>query len=127
MATIELRRVYEPAADADGYRILVDRLWPRGLAHDRAELDDWLKDIAPSPGLRTWWHHDPARLTAFADRYRAELDHNPAVTQLRNLLDEHHRVCLLYAARDPSVNHAQILREYLLSDRADSRTDQGRR
>lgn len=114
MTDLRIKRIYEPADPADGYRVLVDRLWPRGLSRDRAELDDWLRGVAPSPSLRTWWGHDPARLDEFADRYRAELDDNPAVDGLLADLHRQRRVTLLYAARDPRINHATILRDYLL-------------
>ncbi len=109
-----IRRVYDPPSADDGYRVLVDRLWPRGVTRARAALDQWAKDVAPSPDLRTWWDHDPARLAEFARRYRAELDANPAVDALESLRRDHPRVTLLYAARDPEVNHAAVLRDYLL-------------
>jgi uncharacterized protein YeaO (DUF488 family) len=108
-----IKRVYDAPDPDDGFRVLVDRLWPRGLSRAAAALNLWLKDVAPSPGLRTWWGHDPARLDEFAARYRAELDANPAVAELRQLLETHPRVTLLYAARDPRVNHAAVLRSYL--------------
>ncbi|MCL2453880.1 MAG: DUF488 family protein [Micrococcales bacterium] len=111
---LRTRRVYDPPASDDGCRVLVDRLWPRGVSRERASLDTWLKDVAPSPGLRTWWGHDPERLAEFTERYRAELDHNPAVDTLTGLRREHPRVTLLYAARDPRVNHAVVLRDWLL-------------
>jgi uncharacterized protein YeaO (DUF488 family) len=107
------KRVYEPAAGDDGFRVLVDRLWPRGLTHERAAADLWLKDAAPSPALRTQWHHDPARFDQFAARYRAELDTNPAVDELLDLVRAHGTVTLLFAARDPQVNHAVVLRAHL--------------
>jgi uncharacterized protein YeaO (DUF488 family) len=111
---IQTKRVYDLPGPDDGYRVLVDRLWPRGVSRARASLDEWLKDVAPSPQLRTWWDHDPARLAEFTDRYRAELDHNPAIGTLADLRHDHPRVTLLYAARDPQVNHATVLRDYLL-------------
>ncbi len=115
---IQIRRVYDPPAPDDGYRVLVDRLWPRGVAKARAALDEWDKDVAPSPDLRTWWNHDPARLAEFAARYRAELDHDPAaVDALMSRLLDHPRVTLLYAAHDPQVNHAAVLRDYLVERR----------
>lgn len=114
MGELQVKRVYDPPAPDDGYRVLVDRLWPRGVSRDRAALDAWAKDIAPSPDLRTWWNHDPARLAEFAARYRAELDHNPAVDALASLRRTHPRLTLLYAAHDPQVNHALVLRDYLL-------------
>lgn len=114
MGTVSIKRVYAPASPADGYRVLVDRLWPRGETHQEADVDDWLKDIAPSSALRTWWGHDPARFDEFARRYDAELDANPAaVRELRGIVDAHPAVTLIYAARDPEVNHARVLRDYL--------------
>ena len=111
---LRIKRAYEVPAEEDGYRILVDRLWPRGLSRERAELDLWMKEVAPSPALRTWWDHDPARLDEFAAKYRAELDENPAAAELRELRKEHGTTTLVYAARDPKVNHAAVLRDYLL-------------
>lgn len=114
---IRIKRVYDEASADDGYRVLVDRLWPRGVSKERAQLDAWLKDVAPSPALRTEWHHDPDRLEEFAGRYRAELDSNPqtvaAVTELRALAAEHPVTTLLYGAKDRHVNHARILADYL--------------
>ena len=111
--TVSIARVYEPFAEQDGYRVLVDRLWPRGMTHERAHLDDWLKAVAPSPELRTWFGHRAVRFEEFATRYRAELDGNPAVDVLRAAISAHARVTLLYGAHDPKVNHAVVLRDYL--------------
>jgi uncharacterized protein YeaO (DUF488 family) len=108
-----IKRIYEPADPADGFRVLVDRLWPRGVSKERAELGLWLKEIAPSTELRTWWDHDPAKLVEFAARYRDELDRNPAVTELVDILDSHPVVTLLYGAHDPVLNQAAVLRDYL--------------
>ena len=113
MGTVSIKRIYDPAEDSDGYRILVDRLWPRGVSKERADLDAWLKDVAPSPDLRTWWDHDPARMDEFAAKYRAELEDSSAVAELRNVIAEHSPVTLLYGAHDPKVNHAAILRDFL--------------
>ncbi len=110
---LQIKRVYEPASPDDGFRVLVDRLWPRGLTHEAVAADLWLKDAAPSPALRTWWDHDPARFDEFTRRYRAELDDNPTMDDLHGILSEHPRVTLLYAAHDPRVNHAAVLRTYL--------------
>ena len=115
MNQVDIKRVYDSPSPDDGYRVLVDRLWPRGVSHERTHLDGWLKDVAPSPSLRTWWDHDVARLGEFAQRYRAELDHNPAVDELRGLLREHARVTLIYAAHDPHVNRAAVLSDYIRS------------
>ena len=110
---IRLKRAYEAPAKSDGTRVLVDRLWPRGVSRERAAIDLWLKDAAPSPGLRTAWHHDPGRFDDFAELYRAELAHSPALDQLAGILRDHPVVTLVYAARDPVANHAQVLRAHL--------------
>jgi uncharacterized protein YeaO (DUF488 family) len=106
---VRIKRVYDEVSPDDGYRVLIDRLWPRGVSKDRAELDLWLKDAAPSPELRTEWHAHPERWDEFADGYRAELADNPAVEELRSLAAKHSRVTLLYGAHDPERNHAVIL------------------
>ena len=109
---IRLKRIYEPKSDADGQRILVDRIWPRGVGKAAAALDLWLKDIAPSPALRKWFGHDPARFDVFRQRYRRELDANPdAVATLCACLDRDD-VTLLYGARDEHANQAVVLAEY---------------
>ena len=113
MGQVDIKRVYEQAADEDGVRILVDRLWPRGVSKERAALTGWLKDVAPSPDLRRWWHHDPDRFEDFARRYRTELDDNPALEDLLSIVREHDRTTLVYAAKNPAVNHALILRDYI--------------
>jgi len=111
---LRLKRAYEPAEAADGRRILVDRLWPRGLSKDKAALDDWLKDIAPSTELRRWFGHDPERWTEFQRRYRSELkQHGDALDELRSLASEH-TVTLVYAAHDEDHNDAVVLRQVLL-------------
>ena len=114
--SVSIKRVYNDPAPDDGYRVLVDRLWPRGVSKARAELDLWLKGVAPSPELRTWWNHDPARLGEFAARYRSELATNESVDELRKVISDHPVVTLLYGARDPQVNHAAVLRDYLAHD-----------
>ncbi|HET6924342.1 MAG TPA: DUF488 domain-containing protein [Candidatus Saccharimonadales bacterium] len=114
MADYHIKRIYDPAAADDGYRILVDRLWPRGVSKPEAQLDLWLKEVAPSPELRQWFGHDPARFAEFSARYREELAANPAVAELRQLAEKQSRITLLYGARDPQVNHAAVLRDFLL-------------
>ena len=114
---VVIKRAYSEPAPSDGYRVLVDRLWPRGVSRERAALDLWLRDAAPSPELRTWWNHDTERFSEFAERYRAELDSHAetvaAVEQLRQLARTQATVTLVYGARDPAVNHAAVLRDYL--------------
>jgi uncharacterized protein YeaO (DUF488 family) len=106
--SVTTKRVYEHAAPADGARILVDRLWPRGVSKARAKLASWMKDIAPSPKLRVWFSHRPERFNEFKRRYSKELARNAAVPELRALA-RRKRVTLLYAAHDPKINHAVVL------------------
>jgi uncharacterized protein YeaO (DUF488 family) len=110
---IRLRRVYEPPDAADGRRILVDRLWPRGLTREAAHLDAWRKDAAPSTALRRWFGHDPAKWAEFQRRYREELDEHPEA--LAPLLDAAGTgpVTLVYAARDEQHNDAVVLKQVL--------------
>lgn len=110
---IAIKRIYEEPAASDGFRVLVDRLWPRGMTKERAALDLWLKAVSPSPSLRKWFGHDPEKFAEFQARYVAELDANTAVEDLRCICAEHPDVTLLYAAKDPQVNHALVLRDYL--------------
>ena len=112
---IELKRVYEPADKSDGARILVDRLWPRGVSKEEAALDAWLKDLSPSTGLREWFGHDPAKWAEFRKRYFAELEgeaETEALAELRGWVGKG-RVTLLFAAHDEAHNNAVALREYL--------------
>jgi uncharacterized protein YeaO (DUF488 family) len=110
---IQIKRVYDPPSAADGARILVDRLWPRGLRKESARLTLWLKDVAPTPALRQWFGHDPERWSEFSRRYRAELSGNDAaVAPLVESLKAG-PVTLLYAAHDQEHNHARVLAEYL--------------
>jgi uncharacterized protein YeaO (DUF488 family) len=114
MGTFRLMRAYEPPDG--GYRILVDRLWPRGLGKERAALDDWAKDAAPSPELRVAFSHKADRFTEFTEHYRHELEAGSAAEGARRLLGiarTHDDVVLLYAARDTVHNHAVVLHEFL--------------
>lgn len=111
--TARIKRVYDAAVPGDGARVLVDRLWPRGVSKERAALDDWAKDVAPSTELRTWFGHDPERFDEFARRYRKELDGNPGVEALRALAGTPGGLTLLYAARDERHNEAVVLRGVL--------------
>lgn len=110
---IQVRRVYDPPEADDGARVLVDRLWPRGISKERAHLDLWLKDIAPSTALREWFNHDPAKWSVFGERYQAELSANPvAVAQIMALIKQG-PVTLLYGARDTEHNEAVVLAAWL--------------
>lgn len=110
---IAIKRIYAPAGAADGYRVLVDRLWPRGVRKEDAALDAWLREVAPSPALRRWFGHEPSRWEGFRHRYAAELD--TLADHWRPLAERaaRHRVTLLYAARDEEHNHALALKNYL--------------
>lgn len=112
------KRVYEDPDSADGTRVLVDRLWPRGVSKEEAQLDDWLKEIAPSDDLRNWFDHDPDRWDEFTERYRSELDDRPE--RVRELLEyvQSGTLTLLYAATDEEHNNAVVLVDYLV-DRLD--------
>lgn len=114
-SAIRTKRVYEPAAAEDGQRVLVDRLWPRGLSREKARLDGWEKDAAPSTELRRWFGHEPARWQEFRRRYRDELQQPPASTALARLAERAHTgpLTLLYAARDMEHNEAIVLAEQL--------------
>lgn len=110
-AHIRVRRVYEEPAPEDGFRVLVDRVWPRGLRKDAARLDEWAKDIAPSTGLRTWYQHDPAKFDEFRRRYTAELAEpgpREAMARLRALA-EHQPVTLLTATKNLDISQAAVL------------------
>ena len=115
MGRLAFKRAYAPAEPHDGKRILVDRLWPRGLRRTDAAIDCWMKEIAPSPALRKWFDHDPARFAAFGDRYRQELDANPGPVESLCALLRKHDVTLLYGARDERINHASVLAAYLVA------------
>jgi uncharacterized protein YeaO (DUF488 family) len=120
----QIKRVYEHPAPADGCRVLVDRLWPRGISKDRAAVDEWLRDVAPSAPLRRWFGHEPARWAEFKRRYFRELaaaSTAVAIARLRTLVARR-RVTLLFAAQDEVHNNAAALREYLARPRERKRT-----
>lgn len=110
---VRLKRVYDDPSDSDGTRILIDRLWPRGLSKKDAQVDHWLKDVAPSAELRKWFGHDPQKWTEFRKRYRAELSDNPALDELKSVVEEEGDITLLYAAKDQEHNHAIVLKEVM--------------
>lgn len=111
--TIQIKRVYEKPAKSDGTRILVDRLWPRGLTKEKAHVDLWLKEVAPTDDLRKWFGHDPARWPEFRTRYRAELKHNSEqMTLLKQALAKG-PATIVYGAKDEEHNQAVVLKELL--------------
>ncbi|MEO8972195.1 MAG: DUF488 domain-containing protein [Ktedonobacteraceae bacterium] len=119
---IAIKRVYDEAAKDDGTRILVDRLWPRGLSKERAHIDVWLKDLAPSNELRKWFGHDPEKFTEFRSRYKAELASGEAIDALGRLyeLAMQGPVTLVYAAHDTEHNNAVVLHDLFLTNKAPS-------
>jgi uncharacterized protein YeaO (DUF488 family) len=107
---VAIKRVYEAYDKKDGYRVLVDRLWPRGMSKENAHVDLWLKDIAPSTELRKWFAHDPKKWTAFKQKYRRELKANSeSVKILKQLSKKHSKLSLLYGAKDETHNEALVL------------------
>lgn len=112
MGTIAIKRVYDPPAAGDGYRVLVDRLWPRGMTKEAAALDLWAKELAPSPDLRKEFNHQPERFAEFTHHYLGELSKNPAVAAFRAEL-KRPKVTLLYGAHDRANNHALVLASFL--------------
>jgi uncharacterized protein YeaO (DUF488 family) len=110
---LRVKRIYEPPSNEDGLRILVDKLWPRGLKKETCKLDNWLKEVAPSDKLRRWFGHDPVRWDEFQQRYFEELDERPNVWQAVKELAREKTITLLYAAHDPQHNNAVALKNYL--------------
>jgi uncharacterized protein YeaO (DUF488 family) len=110
---IDLKRAYDPPARSDGHRILIDRIWPRGIAKEDLEVDAWLKDLAPSTGLRKWFGHDPKKWGEFKRRYAGEIEqHSDALEQLARTARDGH-VTLVFAAKDIEHNNAVALKAYL--------------
>ncbi|ASG80092.1 MULTISPECIES: DUF488 domain-containing protein [Lactiplantibacillus] len=115
---LKLERIYTKPVDTDGYRLLVDRLWPRGISKVNAQLDDWVKEIGPSTELRKWFNHDPEKYPEFVKKYQAELDANPITPDfIRQVAEQLAKqpVILLFGAKDETHNQAVVLQEYLLA------------
>lgn len=111
-----IKRIYEEASKTDGFRVLVDRLWPRGVSKEHAALDEWRKDLAPSTELRKWFDHDPAKFEEFSNRYRNELADNPEFAAAKKEWKNHPKVTLLYGAKDEEHNEAAVLLNLLDGD-----------
>jgi len=118
MGKILVKRVYEPVTKSDGFRVLVDRLWPRGISKEAAELDLWLPDLGPSTSLRKWFNHDPARWAEFNRRYHAELKKKSALLATITKQAKTSSVTLLYSAKDERHNQAVALQSFLLKRRS---------
>ncbi|WP_431215826.1 DUF488 domain-containing protein [Puia sp. P3] len=112
-STIQVKRIYDPPAKSDGYRVLVDRLWPRGMKKEAADIDEWAKDLAPSTDLRKWFGHEPRLWSDFEKRYMDELKANDAVKTFAKAHGGENTITLLYAAKDEEHNHALVLKKYL--------------
>ncbi len=113
MKTIKIKRIYEDPSDGDGYRILIDRIWPRGVSKEDAKLDDWNKDIAPTTKLRKWFHHDPDKFDEFAKKYRKELDGKKEDLEKIRKKAKDQTITLLYGAKDTEHNQAVVLQKVL--------------
>lgn len=115
---IQLKRAYDPVTESDGYRILVDRIWPRGVSKEHLKIDEWNKEITPTTEIRKAFHHDPEKFTWFKAKYEAELAQNNAVPDfVQNIKQQLTKgnVTFVYAAKDPVYNHVVILRDYVLN------------
>ena len=113
MTKYKIERIYESTALDGSYRVLVDRLWPRGISKERAALDEWNKEIAPTDELRKWFNHDPEKFPEFSRRYMKELDNNPAAAEAKNNWNKQSAVTLLYGAKDTEHNQAVVLKKWL--------------
>ncbi len=114
MEKISIKRIYVPYDPKDGFRILVDRLWPRGMKRENARVDQWMKEVAPSTELRTWFGHDPAKWDEFKKRYRKELQENNAMDTLISFVKEKDHITLLYGAKDEKHNQAVVLADFIV-------------
>ncbi|HRP90760.1 MAG TPA: DUF488 domain-containing protein [Edaphocola sp.] len=113
MKTITIKRVYDSAATADGYRILVDRLWPRGISKEHAAVEEWLKDLGPSTELRKWFNHEPEKFPEFKKRYEVELEEKRELLHHILTIAQKEKVCLVYSAKDEVHNQAVVLQAVL--------------
>ncbi|WP_163539332.1 DUF488 family protein [Gracilibacillus sp. YIM 98692] len=118
---LQLKRIYNKAEPTDGFRILVDRVWPRGVPKDKANLDLWLKEVGPSPALRKWFDHDPRKFSTFKEKYLEELENDPekaaAYEELLDCYKQYNgKVTLIFATKELTYNHVVILKEKLLKE-----------
>ncbi|MEK6480969.1 DUF488 domain-containing protein [Catalinimonas sp. 4WD22] len=110
---LTIKRIYEAYSKNDGYRVLIDRMWPRGIKKEDAKLDEWIKEIAPSISLRKWFDHESEKFDEFSAKYKAELSDKKEPLQKILAVAESQKVTLLYAAKDPKINHAVVLLNFL--------------
>ena len=116
MTTFRIKRIYAATEKSDGYRVLVDRLWPRGIKKSEARIDNWIKDLAPSAELRKWFNHEPDKWDQFKKSYQRELEQNDSVVRFKEFSENYPEVTLLYAAKDEIHNHAAVLKNLLESE-----------
>ncbi len=110
---IKIKRIYEPHAASDGYRILVDRLWPRGIKKETANINIWMKEIAPSSELRKWFNHEPEKWKSFLVKYKTELENSSSFAELKALTEKHKIITFMYGSRDEQYNQAVALKSFL--------------
>ena len=111
---VQIKRVYDPPSTADGARVLVDRLWPRGIKNDGSHIDKWLKDVAPSTALRKWFNHEPEKWESFCEKYLGEIKNSAALKELFDEAVKHKTLTILYAAKDEHHNNAVFIQQLLL-------------
>lgn len=118
MKTLQLKRAYDPASPSDGFRVYIDRLWPRGLSHETFHYDLWEKEISPSTELREWFHQDPEdRWASFEEKYKEELESNPAFAEFKKEIESHPVVTLLYSSHDEQHNNAVVVYDLLKNNK----------
>lgn len=113
MPVVQIKRIYEPFEETDGFRVLVDRLWPRGIKKEMAHIDIWMKEVAPTTALRKWFNHEPEKWAEFSRRYTTELKDSDAVKELVDRVQKHKKTTLLYSAHDAQHNQALVLQQFI--------------
>ena len=110
---VKIKRIYEPYSENDGFRVLVDRLWPRGINKEKAHIDKWMKEVAPSTVLRKWFNHEPDKWEQFRIKYHTELKDSPALKELFSYINENKTVTLLFGSKEEKYNHAIVLQQFI--------------
>ncbi len=113
MKRVQIKRIYDPPETSDGFRVLVDRIWPRGMKKETAAIDVWMKEVAPSTDLRKWFNHEPGKWAAFSKTYKAELKKSPVMNELMEYIKKHKTITLLYSAKDEQHNQAVVLQQFI--------------
>lgn len=113
MKQVQIKRIYEPPEPGDGFRILIDRIWPRGMKKEAAAIDVWMKEVSPSADLRKWFNHEPGKWSAFSKAYKAELRKSTALNELIRDIEKHKKVTLLYSAKNEQYNQAVALQQFI--------------